>query len=73
MVFSIVVFAAFAGDNAPGAAITAPGCRYGKFSIVTALLERQAPLEIAEHRAVALIGKGPAFFDQLESGSCFTG
>ncbi len=73
MVLSIIAFAIFAYDNAPGAAITTPRRGYGKFSIVTALFERQAALEIAKHRAVALVGKGPAFFDQLQSRSRFTG
>ena len=62
MVRSIIAFAIFADDNAPGAAITTPGCGYGKFSIVTALFERQAALEIAKHRAVALVGKGRSTF-----------
>ncbi len=73
MVLGIITFPVFTGDNASGAAITTSGCGYGKFSIVTALLERQASLEIIEHRAVALVGKGPAFFDHLQSRSRFTG
>ena len=73
MVLSIIAFTIFTGDNAPSAAITTPRRRYGKFSIITALLKRQAALEIAEHRAVALVGKRPAFFDQLQSRSRFTG
>ena len=63
MVLSIIALTILTGDNAPGAAITTPRCGYGKFSIVTTFFDRQAALEIAEHRAVALIGKRAAFFD----------
>jgi hypothetical protein len=67
MVLSIITFTVLTDDNTPGPSITPPGCGYGKFSIVTAPLGRQAPLEIAKHRAVALVGKRPALFDQPQS------
>ena len=63
MILGIIAFTVFTGDNTPGAAITTPWCGNGKFSIVTPLFERQTSFEIAEHRAVALIGKRAAFFD----------
>ncbi len=73
MILGIITFTVFTGDNTPGAPIMTPRRRYGKFSIVTAFFDRQAALEIAEQRAVALIRKGPAFFDQPQSRSRFTG
>ena len=72
MIVSVIAFAIFTGDNAPGAAVPTPRCGYGKFSIVIALLGRQAALEIAEHRAVPLVGKGPALLDQLQGRSRFS-
>lgn len=73
MILGIIAVTVFTGDNTPGAAITTPRRRYGKFPIVTAFFDRQAALEIAEQRAVALIRKGPAFFDQPQSRSRFAG
>ena len=71
MVLGIITFTVFTDDNTPGPSITTPGCGYGKFSIVTAPVKWQAALEIAKHRAVALVGKRPAFFDQPQSRSRF--
>jgi hypothetical protein len=73
MILGIIAFTVFTGDNASGTAITTTGCGYGKFSVVTALLKRQASLEVAEHRAIARIWKGASFFDQLQSRSRFAG
>ena len=72
MVIGIKAFTVFAGDNAPGAAITPSWGGNRELSIITALLERQTFLEIAEHRAVPLVGKGPALNDQLQGRSRFS-
>src|SRR5713226_4652329 len=73
MVIAIVIFAVTAGDNTSRPAITRPRSGYRVFMVVSALLHRQLPLEVTEHRPVLLIGERPALFDQTQCVAGFLG
>lgn len=73
MVVGVIGLTVCAGDNAPGATITPSGGGNRLLPIIAALINRQVSFEIAEHRAVPLVRKGPALFDQLKSRYGFTG
>ena len=73
MVVRVIAFTVFAGDDAPGAAITPSLGGNGIFPIIAAPLDRQTSFEVAEHRPIPLVRERPALFDQFKGRSRFIG
>jgi hypothetical protein len=61
MVVGVIIFAVAPGDDYSRAAIARAGCRNSILFVIPARFNWQAPLEVAEDDAVALIRNGPPF------------